>query len=157
MESTPLRTFEKIVLASFGPVCADFELTHVRSLINGPECSVTFESTVAGLTVYFELGIGAWVQVGQVHRDQGGNVARREFYDLSFFLELRAPAERRPPRFDDVDHPGVVGVVEDLARQVRAYAADVLEGDFTVIPALRKRAEENLCITEARLYDRRSP
>jgi hypothetical protein len=157
MDGTPLHKFEKIVLASFGPVCADFGLMHVRSLIHGPECSITFENTVAGLTVYFEIGTGAWVQAGQVHRDQSGKVTRREFYDLSFFLNDRAPAEKRPARFDDVNDPGVAGAVDDLARQVRTYAADVLEGDFAVIPTIRERAKENLRITEARLYGRRPP
>jgi hypothetical protein len=154
MNSEPLHTFEEIVRRSFGPVCKKFGLTHVRSLIYGPECSTTFENSVAGVTVHLEMGAGVWVQVGQLHRDKSDKVVRREFYDLSFFLDERAPMEKRSPRFDDVNDPALSGVVDELARQVSAYAADVLEGDFAVLPRIRERAEENLRVTEARLYGR---
>ena len=154
MANEQLRLFEEIVLRSFGPVCERFRMTHVGSLIYGPECSITFESTVAGLTVYFEIGSGAWLQVGRLHRDQSGKTMRREFYDLSFFLDERAPTEKRPPRFDNIDNPGVPGAVDALARQVSVFAADVLEGDFTVLARIQERAKENLRLTEARLYGR---
>lgn len=154
MHSEPLQRFKEIVLGSFGLLAARFLLTYVRSTIYGPECSITFENTVSGLTVHFEMGTGVWVQVGRLHRDRSASVSRREFYDLSFFLDERAPTEKRFPRFDNVNDPGIPGAVDDLARQVSTYASDVLGGDFAILPRIRKRAEENLRLTESQLYGR---
>ncbi|HEV8433686.1 MAG TPA: hypothetical protein VGR95_09740 [Thermoanaerobaculia bacterium] len=151
MNDEPLRTLEEMVFASFGPLCQKAGLTHVGSLISRSQCLITFEGSVSGLAVYFEPGTGVWVQVGRVHKEPGDR-RRREFYDLSFFLDERAPSDERPPGFVSVHDSGVRTAIEDLARKTSAYAMDVLNGDFAILPKIRARAEENLRITEARLY-----
>jgi len=155
-DAKPLHRFETIVLRSFEPVCMRFGLTRVNSLIRGPECVITFENATAGLAVHCELGTGVWVAVGRLHRDRNGSVIRREFYDLSFFLDERGVKKEPPVKFDRVDNPGVPRVVEEHARNVSLFAADVLEGDVAILSRIRERAERNLAITEAQLYRRQS-
>jgi hypothetical protein len=147
-----LFTFEQEVFAAFGALISTFQLHHVETVASGPECAMLFRREAVGLTVKFESGVGPWVQLGRLRGPDEHDGPRRELYDLTFLLQERAPAETQTPGMEDIDDPRLAPALEELAKQTLTYGADVLTGDFEVLPKLRQRALENLHRTEHALY-----
>src|SRR5438477_3976686 len=138
-----LASFDASVRRGFDFLIIRFGFRHVGSSMHAPECSTVYENSTTRITVAFELGSGPWVELER-KVSSFLNIGRRERYDLAFLLMERVPDETRTDNITDLDDPELPKVLEGLGRQLEEYGSDVLRGDFSVFPRLRKRAEENL-------------
>jgi hypothetical protein len=146
-----MTRFESRVRDAFASLISAFELRRVQSSLLSWEYLVAFENDYAGLLVRFEPRTGPWVELARL-AVINGKTTRIESYDLVFLLQERGGAWRKV-RCESVDDPCVAETLTRLAQDVQEYATDVLQGDFSVFPRLRKRAEDNLRQTEEWLYN----
>jgi hypothetical protein len=137
---TPTQ-IETIVLDAFAYLVDSFGFHYVSTDIHAPECWSTFRNATTAVTVHFELGSSAWVELAELRR-QGDNIVERNRSALEFLVKERAPREAAL-RSNDSDED-VKRLIYEKARQLREYGSDVLRGDFHVFPRLRELAAEGL-------------
>src|SRR5262249_62266318 len=97
----------------------------------------------------FERMVGPWVELPRLEQT---NTRSAERYDLSFLLTERDPSWKGSPRCDDIDDPRLPTFLNELAEKLRQFGSDVLRGDFSIFPQLKRRAEENLRRTDKELF-----
>jgi hypothetical protein len=133
----PLGVFEDAVFEAFGSLISDFKLQLVRSMIHVPEIAVFFERGSVGLSVKFELGLTPWVELAHIVRSESGLILERKRCSLNAIVAERAVDEPRlTVRLDDVGDRRLRGILTELARRVRRYASDVLQGNVSIVSSV---------------------
>ena len=103
---------------------------------------VRFENTTTEISLNYEIGILPWLTIAEVNEIDSGRVS------LDWLLvELGV---KKSPTTDEAFFPakmdeGQLGSqLKEKTDQLFRYGADFLKGDFTLMPNLKKRAEDYL-------------
>lgn len=129
----------------------EFRFRHVTTELVPPECAISFRNLSTGVDVVLEIGSAPWVELSRL--DAGDPSRKAERYDLQFVLDERIPGRVvRNPKPVDEDAKALADELHQLANELRAYARDILEGDFRIFPKLQRRAEEHHRRREQELY-----
>ncbi len=146
-----LHFFEKQARHAFDFLVAGFGFSHSGSAIRPPECWTAYENSTTCIVIAFELGVGPRVEIQRKQPSLLG-FGSRERYDLAFLLMERAAGEKYRYEIADLDDPELPNALQALAHQLERFGKDILSGDFSVFPQLRKQAEENFKRTNRELY-----
>jgi hypothetical protein len=133
--------FESVVLEAFGYLIDSFGFRYLSTHIHSPECWSTFHNSTTAVTVHFELGSQPWVELAELKRD-GGCIFEQNRVALEFLVKERAPQETA--LITNESDEQTKAAIREKARQLRAYAEDVLKGDFRIFPRLMDIANDNL-------------
>lgn len=141
------QRFEDLAGEAFRAVIEKYALRKVSSGFQAPDGYLVFVNATSGLAINYALSQGPWVQIGPLHK----------LWDLRFYLQERAPAEASRSFTAPVGDPRLSDELAELARLTDTYTADVLRGDFRILPNVLRRAEENLRRSELELYGKVLP
>lgn len=139
---TELNRFEAITTAVFDPVCRTFGLQLIAVRQHIPDLWIEFANATTGVRVAHEIGSALWVELARVGLHEG-KVVWEEPYSLEMLLEERAPGHPGMCSVGNLEDPAFAKCLEAKAEGLRDYAADILRGDFGVLPRLIERAREN--------------
>jgi hypothetical protein len=132
-----LKFFESTVLDAFRFLVDDLGFRHVETFDYSRERSVHFRNDTTEISVHDEAGCRPWVVLGRL--DQG-RVA--ESHGLFILLRLRCPErevelECKSTFFGPSEYEELSRAIRVRAELVQKWALDILNGDFSVFPALR--------------------
>lgn len=136
-----LDRFKGLVLDRFGFLLESYGFSYFGAGAHIPEFWVSFRSSLVDITIMFEIGTGAWVELGRLEAGKKNPIER---YALSFLIMERAPQGRADVYFLELDDPRFPSLLEEQAKYLRLYAEDVLKGDFKIFPRLRQLAEKRM-------------
>lgn len=139
MSTTPIpsvcKEFDEAASAAFIFLPRDFGYNERAAELHGYECSKRFVSPMLEVTVYREVGEPPWVALTVVLAREP---RKTESYDLAVLAEVRCPG---------CGYLDQRGSLEEMlsfqASVLRKYGADLLAGDFELLPKLRSHSPQS--------------
>ena len=139
-ESDPFSFFKQAVTDTFEPLVTDFAFKQVGVVEYMPECVINYRNDTTGVGVQYEWKSLVRVDLSKLERTTT-EVEEGRSYDFLLLLELRRP-EINAHEFYGQDKDWSNEYIDALLRKYEQYlresAQDVLSGDFSVFPDLRK-------------------
>ena len=134
--------FERIVDKTFWDLEAKHAFKKTETTYRSGGVIVHFQNPTTELTLNYDIGIAPWVMIADINNLDAGRVS------LDWLLvELN---EKKSPTMDEAFFPSKMdeGQLEtqlkEKCEQLVHFGADFLKGDFTLMPALQKRADDYL-------------
>lgn len=141
----PFALFKQAVDEIFEPLFTEFGFRHVETLEYMPECLIKYHNETTGLHLTYEWKSRMWVSLVKLQR-LGKEVTEVAKFDFLFVLQIRQP-EIDNNDFHGGDKEWTTTFVEerlrDYATLLRKSARDVLTGDFSIFPELKKLSAAN--------------
>jgi hypothetical protein len=137
---SPVSSFELAAAEVFEPFLKEYGFARVSTIVHKPECVVKYWNRTSGIHIDYEAASSLMVDLVQLERTEEETVDNRS-YDLSLLMELRHP---------DIDRTQSYGsdknwsdeyfkkLLQKYAAFLKEEAHDVLTGDFTIFPELKK-------------------
>jgi hypothetical protein len=133
--------FKQAVVAVFEALTRDYDFEHVSATVQMPECVVKYRNTTTGVNVTYELKSSISVDLIQLERTSSGEVVEDRTYDLLLLMEIRQPDLDRK-QFYGADKEWTNDYIETVLLKyvtfLKNHARDVLTGDFSIFPELKK-------------------
>jgi hypothetical protein len=137
--------FREAVDQIFEPLFTEFGFRHVETLEYMPDCVLKYLNETTGINARYELKSQLSINLVKLERT-GSEVTEAAKYDLLFLMQLRQP-EIDVNKFYGDDKEWTDAYIEQRLREyaifLRESAHDVLTGDFSVFPELKKLAARN--------------
>ena len=119
---------------------------HVSTSAHAPECEIKYQNETTGLTITYEWGGVAWVDLSRLQRTSA-EVVEDERYSLDVLMLECCPnrdINEFYPSEDESPDQYVERVLLDYAQVLKECGRDILRGDFRLFPKLKKHAENVL-------------
>ena len=137
--------FRQAVNETLRPLFIELGFHHVETLEYMPDCVLKYHNQTTGINVNYEWKSRLWIDLVKLERS-GNEVTEASRFDLFFLLQIRQPAIDTK-NFHGGDKEWTTGYIEQLLREyatlLRENARDVLTGDFSIFPELKKLAAAN--------------
>ena len=137
--------FRQAVHETFESLCTEFGFRHVETIEHVPECVVKYRNQTTGIDVSYEWQSSLSIDLVKLERS-GNKVTEAAKAGFSFLLQIRQPAIDTS-KFHGSDKEWTTAYIEQLLREyatlLRENARDVLTGDFSIFPELKKLAAAN--------------
>src|SRR5882724_1401861 len=132
--------FKQAVTDIFESVLTEFGLKHVATVEDMPDCVIKYQNETTGVSVRYEWKSQVSVNLVELERTPT-EVTEQKRYDLLLLMEIRRP-EIDPHKFYRDDKNWTNNYIEELLRAYGSFlrddARDVLTGDFSIFPELKK-------------------
>lgn len=137
--------FKQAVIEIFEPLFAELGFQHVQTLEYMPDCVLEYLNETTGINVRYEWKSQVSIRLVKLKRT-GSEVTEAASYDLLFLMQLRQP-EIDVNKFYGDDKEWTDAYIEQRLREYAIFlkesARDVLTGDFSVFPELKKLTAKN--------------
>ena len=144
MQDDAFIFFRQAVDRILGPLFREFGFQHVETLEFMPDCVVKYLNATTGINVRYEWESQVSISLVRLER-KGSEVTEAAQYDLLFLMQLRQPEIDVNKFFGDKEWTDTY--VEERLREYAIFlkesARDVLTGDFSVFPELKKLTDQN--------------
>ena len=134
--------FERIVDKTFWDLEAKHGYKKIETTYRRGGVIVRFQNATTEVALNYDIGICPWVTVADSNNLDAGSIS------LDWLLvELN---EKKNPTPDEaflpskMDEGQLETQLKEKCEQLLKFGADFLKGDFTLMPALQKRAEDYL-------------
>lgn len=101
--------------------------------------TVRYRNTTTELCLNYEIGDSPWLEISDVQHADNKTT-------LSWLLvekgEQKMPTAAQAFRPTPLDEDKLGAALQKIGQQVTEYGADLLRGDFTILPKLKERAEK---------------
>lgn len=131
--------FERIVTRTFRALEARHGFKRGETVFSQKSCTVQFLNVTTDVTLHYEIGGKPWLSISDIKNAENKTT-------LEWILVERGVD--KPPLPADAFLPTALPV-KDLAvvleqknKQLLEYGMDFIKGDFSLIPALQKRAKK---------------
>jgi hypothetical protein len=132
--------FFKHAAAGMFESLGEFGLSYVATVEHMPDCVIEYQNETTGLNVHYEWKSQLSIDLVKLERTPT-EVTENKSYDLLFLMEIRRP-EIDVHRFYGGDKEWTNNYIEELLREYASFlredARDVLTGDFSIFPELKK-------------------
>ena len=142
LSDDPFAFFKKKAKDAFHFLRTDYDFKLVSTSVYPPECSIKYRNRTTGVNVTYEWKSALWVELVRF-RQAGSQVVEAERYGLSLLMETRRPNRKHdqsngPDR--EWSNQFLESLLSEYANFLSEYGRDVLTGDFSVFPVLKKLA-----------------
>ena len=132
--------FKKAVSEIFESRLAEFGFGQVGISEYMPDCVITYQNETTGINVRYEWKSQVSINLIKLERT-AGEVTEGRQYDLLLLMQIRRPAIDTNKFYGD-DKEWTDDYIEERLREYASFltedARDVLTGDFTIFPELKK-------------------
>lgn len=137
--------FRQAVNEVFEPLFTEFGFQHVETLQYMSECILKYRNQTAGINILYEWESQVSISLVKLERT-ASEVTEASKGDFLFLLKIRQPSIDTN-KFHGGDKEWTNAYVEQLLREyvtlLSENARDVLTGDFSIFPELKKLAAEH--------------
>jgi hypothetical protein len=132
--------FKQAATGIFESVTDEYGLSYVAAVEHMPDCVIKYQNETTGLKVRYEWKSQVSVDLVKLERTPT-EVTEGKRYDLLLLMEIRRP-EIDAHKFYGDDKEWTNEYIEDRLREYASFlkedARDVLRGDFSILPELKK-------------------
>ena len=134
--------FARLVDKSFAPLESQYQFKRVASSFHSGGVEVTFQNPTTELCLNYEIGTYPWITIGDMQNPKEDRIS------LDWLLV--EVGEREAPTPDETFFPlemeddDLESELHKKSEQLIRFGAEMLKGDFSMLPALKVRAENYL-------------
>jgi hypothetical protein len=135
-------TFKNAVSEAFAFLMADFGFKLVKINVILPECEIAYWNETTSVTIIYEWQSVLSVDVGRLKRSPEG-IKKSESYSLDSLLLERCPDRNTSEYYcsqKDWSEGHIKWALHSYASDLKACGEDILAGNFSIFPALKKQA-----------------
>ena len=131
--------FERIVTSAFRKLEVRHGFKKGETIYSQKDCTVQYLNTTTDVTLHYELGREPWLVISDV-RDADNRST------LGWLLVERGvekmPAPEAAFRSTPLPDVKLASDIEKKVQQLIEHGADLIKGDFSLMPSLQKRAKK---------------
>lgn len=134
--------FERLVKKVFGSLENKYDFKKNETAFHTGGVSVCFQNTTTEVVLNYEIGDFPWITLADIHAPESDRVS------LDWLLvEL---GERQPPSVDEaflpprMDDSQLEAELQKRCDQLLKFGVPLLQGDFSLLPRLKERADAYL-------------
>jgi len=131
--------FERIVLKTFRSLESKHGFKRGETTFSPKNCTVHYINTTTDVTLHYEIGREPWLDISDIKDAENKST-------LGWLLVERgvekAPAPADAFRSGSVPNGNLESDLEKKIGQLIEYGSDLMNGDFSLMPNLQKRAKK---------------
>jgi len=131
--------FERIVLKTFRSLESKHGFKKGESTFSAKNCAIQYMNATTGVTLHYEIGREPWLDISDVHDAENKST-------LGWLLVERGvekmPAPADAFRATSLADASLEADLEKKVGQLITYGSDLIQGDFSLMPNLQKRAKK---------------
>src|SRR6185369_16545878 len=132
--------FEEIVMKAFRGLEGKHGFKRNETVYIKKGCSVQFLNPTTDITLHYEIGAEPWLSIADIHNPEMRST-------LDWLLVERGVMKAPTPAqaFSTTPKPvsELASMLEKKSEQLIEYGKDFIKGDFSLMPALQKRAKKH--------------
>lgn len=131
--------FERIVTGAFRSLESMYGFKAGKTVYSQKNCTVQYVNATTDVTLHYELGREPWLDIADVKND--GNKSTLGWLLVERGVE-KTPAPEAAFRPTHLPDGKLAADIEKKVGQLMEYGADLMRGDFSLMPSLQKRAKK---------------
>ena len=134
--------FARLVQKAFIPLESQYQFKKTAASFHTGGVEVTYQNATTELCLNYEIGTYPWITIGDIQNPKEDRIS------LDWLLV--EVGEREPPTPDETFFPlemeddQLEAELHKKIKQLIKFGADILQGDFSLLPTLKVRAENYL-------------
>ena len=131
--------FETMVNKAFSGLEARFGFKKTETRFENRTCTVQFRNATTEILLNYELGSAPWLEISNVNNAENKSTLGWLLVELGV---EKAPTPEQAFRPTPLREGTLEPAIQKIGQQVEEYGADLLRGDFTILPKLQARAKK---------------
>jgi hypothetical protein len=131
--------FENMVDKAFWGLEAKYGFKKTATSYKERTCTVQFENATTKVILNYELGNAPWLEISD--QDNAENKSTLGWLLVEQGVE-ESPKPEQAFRPTTLSEGKLEPLLQKMGQQVSEYGADLLKGDFTILPKLQARAKK---------------
>ena len=131
--------FESMVDKAFWGLEAKYGFKKTGTSFVGRTCTVQFQNATTEILLNYELGSTPWLMIADVHNAENKSTLGWLLVELDVD---KAPKPEQAFRPTTLSEGELEPTLQKMGQQVLDYGADLLKGDFAILPKLQARARK---------------
>jgi hypothetical protein len=131
--------FENIVDKAFWGLEAKYGFKKTGTSYVERTCTVQFKNATTEIILNYELGNTPWLEISDIHN--AGNKSTLGWLLVELGVD-KAPTPEQAFRPTTLTDGTLEPVLQKMGQQMLDYSADLLKGDFSMLPKLQARARK---------------
>jgi len=131
--------FERIVTGAFRSLESKHGFKMDKAVYSAKNCTIQYHNTTTNVTLHYELGREPWLDISDAHNTENKST-------LGWLLVERGiqktPAPADAFRSTHLPEGKLGSDLESKVGQLIEYGADLMKGDFSLMPNLQKRSKQ---------------
>jgi len=131
--------FENMVDKAFWGLEAKYGFKKTGTSYVERTCTVQFKNATTEIILNYELGNTPWLEISDIHN--AGNKSTLGWLLVELGVD-KAPTPEQAFRPTTLTDGTLEPVLQKMGQQMLDYGADLMKGDFTILPKLQARARK---------------
>ena len=131
--------FERIIMKTFRVLESRYGFKKSETIYSSKGCTVQFQNPTTAVTLHYEVGEEPWLDIAETRNPENKST-------LGWLLVERGIEKTPMPiaafRSKPLAEKDLETVLEKKNQQFIEYGMDLINGDFSIMPALQKRAKK---------------
>jgi hypothetical protein len=131
--------FERIVTGAFRSLESRHGFKMGEAVYSPKNCTIQYHNTTTDVTLHYELGREPWLDISDITNAENKST-------LGWLLVERgvekSPAPEAAFRSTQLPDTKLAGDLEKKVQQLIEHGPDLIQGDFSLMPKLQKRAKK---------------
>ena len=131
--------FERILTKTFRVLEGRYGFKKGEAMYSPKGCTVQFQNATTDVTLHYEIGEMPWLDIAEIQNAENRST-------LGWLLVERGIEKTPIPaaafRSNPLAEKDIEAVLEKKNQQFVEYGMDLINGDFSLMPALQKRAKK---------------
>jgi hypothetical protein len=131
--------FETMVDKAFWGLEAKFGFKKTATNYVKRICTVQFKNATTEIILTYELGNAPWLEISDIHN--AGNKSTLGWLLVELGIE-ESPKPEQAFRQTRLSESALEPLLQKMGQQILDYGAELLKGDFAILPKLQARARK---------------
>jgi hypothetical protein len=131
--------FEKMIDKAFWGLEAKYGFKKNKTSYVDRTCTVQFQNATTEIIVNYELGNTPWLEISDIHDAENKTTLGWLLVELGIDESPKPEQAFRPTTLSEGT---LEPVLQKMGQQVLDYGAELLKGDFAILPKLQARARK---------------
>ena len=131
--------FENMVDKAFWGLEAKYGFKRTKTSYVERTCTVLFKNVTTEILLNYELGTIPWLEFSDTHNPENKSTLGWLLVELGVENPPKPEQAFRPTTMSD---SALEPILQKMEQQLLDYGAELLKGDFTIVPKLQARAKK---------------
>jgi hypothetical protein len=131
--------FENMVDKAFWGLEAKYGFKKTKTSFIDRSCTIQFQNATTEILLNYELGNTPWLEISDIHNTENKSTLGWLLVELGID---QAPKPEQAFRPTTLSEGTLEPTLQKMGQQVLDHCAELLRGDFTVMPKLQARARK---------------